>query len=290
MGLFSKKKTTTQVKVEKITATKIVKLSYTQSVLINGGTAEVSEFAGITGPSEEQLSATDSSRRNQAARANNAVLEGLSGRVDSFTANALNAAYNAVLFGVPSIVSSLFGRKVKRSVRVDSKESGWSIVKTWAQPEFDIIRYAIGIKDIGVSQFNYANVSEMISKPWSSPKEVIKIRLLVEQFIPSEYPTGTYIEYYIKPGDSEDKWIRINPIELPTAYSESNLTKPIPRIISFNSERPINAREEESYILTSRPVKSVRLKIIIKRPENSLSTSTPIVRNYKLLMTPKNGL
>jgi len=290
MGLFRKKKTTTVVKVEKLTATKIVKLSYTQSVLINGGTAKVDEFAGITGPTETVTRASSNSRRNDAANAPNLVLDSLGGRVDSFTANAANFAYNTALFGLPSIISGLFGRKETRTVKVVAKESGWSIVKTWAQPEFDIIRYAIGIKDIGVSQFQYANVSEMISKPWYSPKEIIKIRLLADQFIPAEYPIGTYVEYYIKTGDEGDRWIRINPVELPTVFSESNVTKPIPRIISFNSERPINAREEESYIVTSKPVKSVRVKIIIKRPDSSLPTSTPIVRSYRLLMTPKGGL
>jgi hypothetical protein len=290
MGLFGKKKTTTVVKVEKLTATKIVKLSYTQSVLINGGTAKVDEFAGITGPLESELSSSGSVRQNDASRTPGFVGRGLQNSLGSFTASAANLAYNTVLFGVPSIVSSLFGRKVTRSVNAVARESGWSIVKTWAQPEFDIIRYAIGIKDIGVSQFQYANVSEMISKPWYSPKEIIKIRLLADQFIPAEYPTGTYVEYYIKTGDEGDRWIRINPIELPTVFSESDPTKPIPRIVSFNSERPINAREEESYIVTSKPVKSVRVKIIIKRPDSSLPTSTPIVRSYRLLMTPKGGL
>jgi hypothetical protein len=290
MGLFGKKKTTTVVKVEKLTATKIVKLSYTQSVLINGGTAKVDEFAGITGPLESELSSSSNTRRNDASKTPGFVGRGLQNSLGSFTASAANLAYNTVLFGVPSIVSSLFGRKETRTVKVVAKENGWSIVKTWAQPEFDIIRYAIGIKDIGVSQFQYANVSEMISKPWYSPKEIIKIRLLADQFIPAEYPTGTYVEYYIKTGDEGDRWIRINPIELPTVFSESDSTKPIPRIVSFNSERPINAREEESYIVTSKPVKSVRVKIIIKRPDSSLPTSTPIVRSYRLLMTPKGGL
>jgi hypothetical protein len=231
-----------------------------------------------------------SSRSNDAANTPNYVGNSLSDSLGSFTAGVANAAYNTALYGIPSLIGGLFGRKETRSVKVVAKESGWSIVKTWAQPEFDIIRYAIGIKDIGVSQFEYANVSEMISKPWASPKEIVKVRLIADQFIPPEYPTGNYIEYYIQPAINDDKWIRINPVELPTVFPDNNPTKPVPRIISFNSERPVSSKEEESYLLTSEPVTSLRLKIIIKRPADSAPTSTPIVRSYRILMTPKGGL
>jgi hypothetical protein len=290
MGLFSKKKTTTETRVDKITATKIVKLSYIQSILINGKTAKPEEFAGISGPAENVISSNSRNNRNTAAKQGTIVGENLKGRVDNFTSELLNTAYNSVTFGVPSIVAALFGNKKTITTTVKSKESGWSIVKTWAQPEFDVIRYAIGIKDIGVSQFEYANVSEMISKPWASPKEIVKVRLIADQFIPPEYPTGNYVEYYIQPSVNDDKWIRINPIELPTVFPDNNPTKPVPRIISFNSERPVSSREEESYLLTSKPVTSLRLKIIIKRPADSAPTSTPIVRSYRILMTPKGGL
>lgn len=290
MGLFSKKKTTTETRVDKITATKIVKLSYIQSILINGKTAKPEEFAGISGPAEKVISSNTTNERNTAAKQDTTVRENLSRRLDDFTSKVLNTAYNSVLFGVPAIVSSLFGSKKTITATVRSRESGWSIVKTWAQPQFDIIRYALGIKDIGVSQFEYANVSEMVSKPWSSPKEIVKVRLIADQFVPPEYPAGSYIEYYIQPSIKDDKWIRINPVELPTVFPDNNPTKPVPRIISFNSERPISSREEESYISTSEPVTSLRLKIIIKRPANSAPTSTPIVRSYRMLMTPKGGL
>jgi len=291
MGLFSKKKTKTETRVDKITATKIVKLSYIQSILINGKMAKPEEFAGVSGPAENVISGNSSNERDSAAKVGTFVGTQL-GRVgiDKFTSELLNTAYNAVLYGVPSIVSSLFGSKKTITTTVKSKESGWSIVKTWAQPEFDVIRYAIGIKDIGISQFEYANVSEMISKPWASPKEIVKVRLIADQFIPPEYPTGNYVEYYIQPSVNDDKWIRINPIELPTVFPDNNPTKPVPRIISFNSERPVSSREEESYLLTSKPVTSLRLKIIIKRPADSAPTSTPIVRSYRILMTPKGGL
>jgi len=294
MGLFSKKKVRYQTQVDKLTLTRIVKLSYIQSILINGGTANSDDFAGISGSTESTVPLSTRVSENDAAKAGD--LAGIINRnipgvnIRGPLGNALNAAYNVALAGIPSVVGALFGKKRKTEAWQTTKESGWSIVKTWAQPQFDIIRYAIGIKDIGVTQFQYNIVSEMVSKAWNSPKEIVKVRLLVDQFIPPEYPQGTYIEYYIKPNDDTDKWIRINPIELPTIFADANSTKPIPRIISFNGERPISSSSEESYLITSKPISSIRVKVVIKRPDNSDSTSTPILKSYRLLMTPRGGL
>lgn len=295
MGLFGKKKTSYKTTVDKLTLTRIVKLSYIQSILINGGTAKSEEFAGLTQASTSTRTISQDSTRNDATKG--ASLAGIFNanvgkdlKLGKTAGKILDIGYNAALGGIPAIVKGLFGKKTKTETWQTTKESGWSIVKTWAQPQFDIIRYAIGIKDIGVTQFLYSPVSEMISKAWTSPKEVVKVRLLVDQFIPPEYPEGTYLEYYIKPDDDTDKWIRINPIELPTTYSEADATKPIPRIISFNGERPISSSSEESYLLTTKPVTSIRLKVIIKRPESSDPSSTPILRSYRILMTPRGGI
>ena len=49
MGLFGRKKRTkVDVSVEKVTATKIVKMTYIESLLVDGGTAKVNEFAQET--------------------------------------------------------------------------------------------------------------------------------------------------------------------------------------------------------------------------------------------------
>ena len=293
MGLFSKKKTSYKTTVDKITLTRIVKLSYIQSVLVSGGTASADDFSGITGATSKTETISSSQTRNDAARISGATNRYLSSKWGNTFGKDLvryNPYVRLVEDVVGNVIKSLFGRKKKTETWQTTKESGWSIVKTWAQPQFDIIRYAIGIKDIGVTQFNYNPVSEMVSKSWTSAKEIVKVRLLVDQFIPPEYPEGSYVEYYIKPDDDTDKWLRINPIELPTVYSDASATKPVPRIISFNGERPVSSSSEESYLLTTKPINSIRVKIIIRRPSGSDPTSTPVVRSYRLLMTPRGGL
>lgn len=284
MGFLGKKRKT-EVFTEKLTGTKIVKLSYIQSLIVSGSVAPASDYAGTSNPTSVSFDATKKKETNP-------FLLGLGG----YTAAAIPlviAGIGATIIGsvvaLAAIVLGIaFGKKKKVETNVTIKESGWNIVKTWAQPQFDIIRYAIGIKDINISQFNYEMVSEMVSTPWVSPKEVVKIYMLADQFIPSEFPPGAFVEYYIKPDIQDFKWIRINPMELPSQYTADGTI--VPRIISFNSERPISARLEESYVSTKDPVRAVRVKIVLKRPSTVADSYTPIVRSYRLVMTPQGGL
>ncbi len=276
MGLFSKKKTSTTTTVEQATATKVVKLTYIQSVLVNGGAVGESQFAGVTSASTTDLNSANKEDRDTLQKIGDTLKNPLSALI------GLGTPY------LGGVISSLFGKKVSTQVNVNVKESGWSVVKSWAQPEFDVIRYAIGIKDLSVSQYVYDTTSEMVSKPWSSPKEISKVNLLVDQFIPPSFPTGSFIEYYVKPDFEDADWIRINPMELPSVYDSSGAI--VPRIISFNTERPISANLENAYITTPKPVKAVRLRVVLRRPSNSLDSYTPVLRSYRLLLTPRGGL
>lgn len=284
MGFLKRKKTSTQVTVEKITATKVVKLSYIESIIVSNNSSATAEFAGVSDPTEVNTSFSSGSKKDAKARFNETV-----GKTSNTALKVLGTiANNSVVALYNNIGSSLFGKKKSRDVLVNTKESGWTIVKSWAQPEFDVIRYAIAIKDLSVGQFLYEPVSEIVSIPWTSPKEIVKVYMIADQFIPSEFPPGEYIEYYIKPDIQDFKWIRINPMELPSQYTvEGN---PVPRIISFNSERPISARLEESYITTTKPVKAIRVRIILKKPSSVGDSYTPVLRSYRLIMTPQGGL
>lgn len=285
MGLFGrKKKTTVDVSVEKVTATKIVKMTYIESLLVDGGTARVNEFA-----QETEASTTDFSKAKQSG---NEISRFVKNFKDTFGKSGAGRLYtfgfDAMLGGAVSISNYLFGKKKTTTTSINVKDSGWSVVKSWKQPEFNIIRYALAIREFQVGNFKYAPVSEMISKPWKSPKEIVKLRITANQFIPTDFPPGTYIEYYIKPNSQEIDWIRINPIELSSAYAENGSV--IPRIVTFNSEKPIGERVEERYFITKEPVTSIRLKIIMRRPADMPDTVTPIVKNYRILMTPRGGL
>lgn len=275
-----RRKTTVETVNETAVETKIVKLSYLETIAVDGGTGNISELAGETEASESNLDPNVEEDKNK--------IEKFAGLL-----NSIGPGGNSIL---GNALSSLFGKKVTRETKVNVKDSGWSIIKVWNQPQFDILRYAIGIKELSVSQFTYVPVSEIVSKPWVSPKEIVKVTLLVDQFIPNEFqPGNSYIEYYIKPDDEEADWVRINPLGLPTVFNKDNSI--VPRIISFNTEQPVNSRLEESYVTTSNPVKSVRFKAIINRPDSivgspevSANAYTPVLKSYKLLLTPRNGL
>jgi hypothetical protein len=275
MGLFSKKKKTTVENIhKKVTLSKIVKLSYLQTLAINGGLDTVGNVAGET---EAKSSTEDQPGSTK------------SGGFLSYFDKGLFA-----LTGLPSIVNSLFGKKVSTSTKIDTKESGWTVSKTWLQPQFDIIRYAIGIKELTVAQFTYKETSEFISVPWSSPKEITKASVVVDQFIPPIFPAGTYIKYYIRPNVSTSDWIQINPLGLSSVFNEDGIV--VPRIINFNTEKPISASFEDAYIVTPEPVKDLIFRAVMSRPaalENTTASPvgyTPILRSYRLLMYPKDGL
>lgn len=287
MGLFSKKKTKTEKIDKKIVESRIVKFSYLQSLAIESGLGTAKEFSGETEASEETIDETDV-RKNKAERINSDLNE---------IPDLLDFAFFDNLGDIlGSIGSALFGKEVTKKLDLKIKDSGWNFVKSWKEPQFDIIRYAIGVRELTVSQFRYVPVSEFVSVPFSSPKDIQKVSLIVDQFIPSQFPPGVgYIEYYIKPEVADAEWIRINGVDLPTQYDENGNI--IPRIITFNTEQSVNANLEESYIETGGEIKSIRFKAIIKRPETiegnnevSADSYTPILRSYKLLMYPRGGL
>jgi len=279
MGLFSKKKkTSVSTEVVDTVLTKIVKLSYIQSVAINGESAKVTDFVQETGASKTDPVTLDNTKSESTAYK---------------IGNSKNTLVGGIILRLPvvglaaGVVSGLLGKKTSTNVTAATEQSGWSLVKTWTQPQFDIIRYAIGIKELSISQFSYQPVSEIISKPWSSPKEINKVSLLVDQYIPSQFPPGVYIEYYVKSDTKDSNWIRINPVGLPTQYDAAGTI--VPRIINFNTERPVSSNIEDAYVSISEPVKSIRFRALLKRPEGQ-DTYTPVLRSYRLKISLRNGL
>ena len=282
MGLFSKKRrTTTEVTNHKKTLSKIIKFSYLQTLAIDGGLTSAKQIAGET---EAKESTTDSSKTKKSPIDN----------IVNSTADVLSNIFGDLPSAAAGVARSLFGKKITTDTKVDVKESGWTLTKVWNQPQFDIIRYAIGVKELTVAQFTYEQVSEFVSKPWSSPKPIIKVTSVVDQFIPGEFPPGTYIKYYVRPNIDDAEWIQINPIGLPSIFNEDGTI--LPRIINFNTERPLSSGLEESYIITSKPVKDVVFRAVISRPDQLEGTTaspdgySPVLRSYRLLLYPANGL
>ena len=183
-------KTTTDVEKKNIVLSKIVKLTYIQTLAMDGGLASVGDIAG-----ETQASSTE----DITASENKSKLDKFIGSVKNIVPISVGDLFPGSGKLFQDIATSLFGKKTTVTKKIDVSESGWTVSKVWNQPQFDIIRYAIGIKDLTVAQFSYEQTSEIISIPWRSPKEVTKVYLSVDQFVPTIFPPGNYIEYYVKP-------------------------------------------------------------------------------------------
>lgn len=279
MGLFKKKKKTTEENFkETIVEHKIVKLTYLQTLAVTGGITNTNELAGETEAVDETIKNGETS--NKLPKFFDDPLTRLRKKFDPLLSGTLNG---------------LFGKKVSREVTQTVKDSGWKIVKSWLQPEFDKIRYAIGIRELTFAQFRYEKVSEIVSQPWSSPKDITKVTLIVDEFIPPQFDPGpAYIEYYIKPELENQEWVRINPIGARTVYNDKGTI--VPRIINFNTEKPVNSRIEDAYITTKEQVKSIRFRAVLMRPDTvvdsdtSADSYTPILKSYRLALFPRGGL
>lgn len=302
MGLFSRSRTTTTTKTASVLETKIIKLSYLQTLAISGGLTNAKDLAGETAARTNTISSNSASASDikEFGREYGSLLRGR-GAVGGFIGEALGilpigtgGVTSWLLGGALNSAASLFVRSRSTQQSIKTVDSGWSVIKTWNQPQFDIIRYAIGIKELNITQFTYEPVSETISKPWTSPKEIIKVVVYVDQFIPSSFPSGgSYIEYYVRPDIEGIDWIRINGIGLPTVFNSDGTI--VPRVVSFNVERPVSSIVEQAYITTPKPVTSIRFKAILRRPDTLESgevadSYSPILKSYKLIMTPRGGL
>jgi hypothetical protein len=289
---MGRKKTTVVEEEKNLVLSKIVKFTYLQSLAINGGLSSARDIAGETEAKEEEdvTNTRDLSSSSEWVQNNTEVIGAIFGGSTELglagigpLGEVLSNAYNAT-----------FGSSTNVDVKVDYKESGWTLTKTWNQPQFDMVRYALGIRDLTLAQFTYEEVSEVISKPWGSPKEIVKVVLNVDQFVPSIFPAGNYIEYYVKANTENSEWIQINPLGFPSVFREDGSI--VPRIISFNTERPLGARLEDSYVTTDEPVREIIFRAVLKRPSSLEGTTasadgySPILRSYRLLITPKNGL
>jgi len=284
MGFGKKKKTTTTV-TENVTIIqhKIIKFTYLQTLSVVGGIGDIKELAGETEASSEENSPDQLSDGN---------LDKL-GRLGTIGGFLGGGSLGGALGG--NAARSLFGKKTTVDSTISIEDSGWRVVKTWLQPEFDKIRYALGIRELTIAQFRYEKVSEVISTPWISPKDITKVTLIVDQFIPPQFPPGQdYIQYYVKPELPDSTWSRINPIGNRTVFDrEGNL---VPRILNFNTERPATARLEDAFITTKEEVKQVRFRAVLSRPDTIAGSDveadgfTPILKSYRMLLHPRGGL
>jgi len=175
----------------------------------------------------------------------------------------------------------------KKSKKTKVKTGGVKVIDQWLQPYFDKIRYAIGIRELSVSRYIFAETSELISTPYLSPKEIIKVHLLSDEYIPPQFDNNlAWIRYFIKPENSKE-WIPISPLNGPTRFDDTGNI--IPKILNFNLPKPTTAQLEDKFIYTDELVKIIRLRAVLSRPQGGENDSiTPLLKSYKMVFTPRS--
>lgn len=170
-----------------------------------------------------------------------------------------------------------------------STDTGWVVSRIWDETNFDIVSWRIGIRDIGVYNYRFDPVSEFVSVRYSAPKEIAKVSLRVVEQVPAAYPLGQrYIEYYITHDDGKT-WHRINPLDHPSLVIDGET---VPRILTFNPEIGGDSGEIQKFVETDQPVSGVRLRVVIRAASGIEQSDryTPVLKRYRLLIYPKNGL
>lgn len=142
----------------------------------------------------------------------------------------------------------------------------------------DAWRFMVGIREIGVSEYQFEAVSEYTSVAYETEKPITEIRLDVTQEIPDVFQSSkertSWIQYYISIDEGRN-WNAIAPTGQTGAVTK----------YLINSNTPKEARFADcGYLDTLDDVKKVRVRIDMYRPTTIVDPEyyTPIVRQYKL--------
>ena len=235
-----------------IEATRLVRLSYLQTIAALDDQALLGQLAGVSSGGQES----------------------------SFTSSP----------PTPGFFFGLFGGSDGLSINSDFSDSGWAISRTWLETWWDKIRWGIALRELGIYSYEYAEASEIVSIPFRSPKEITKVTLRVDDQIPTSYPNSKrWIHYFISVNNGND-WHRINPLDHPTLFSGEG-GQPVPRIINVNADFQSEDDNEAKFIKTKEPTREVRFRAVLLRPSGEeFVGSTPILKSYRILIVPKEGL
>ena len=144
-------------------------------------------------------------------------------------------------------------------------------------------RAAIGIRDIFVGYESYADVCEIVSKPYKIYGKLELLSLQVEDHSPVEVDSSgeiigtSRIDYYISV-DNGSKWIQISPMEKNFAG--------IPEVLAFNQNLSATTNLSQIAYFNSpevpQEINSVVFKAVMKK--DRVVNSTPIIYSYKIGM------
>jgi hypothetical protein len=185
----------------------------------------------------------------------------------------------------------LFGGGPKsQSTSLSHNDTGWSVQRSWLETRWDVIRYAVGIRDIGAFSYTFTETSELVSKNYTSPKEVLKVQVRVDEMIPAALSADRrWIEYYVSIDDGQE-WLRINPLDHPTLFGDDG--RIVPYTYTFNLEVDGPQGERTRVVTTLEPIRQVRFKAILKGDQEVADGDkiTPVLKSYRVLITPRGSL
>jgi hypothetical protein len=168
--------------------------------------------------------------------------------------------------------------------------SDWHMTDKHETPMYDVVRRAIGIRDITVNRYTYKETSELVSVPFDVPNPIMKVGLVVNEHISEELKAVDADEPWIKYYISFDAatWHQITPIS--DLHNMDDLA--IPSIINVNSDLSEDERSGvEGYVDTGEDTYSLRLKAVLSRPPGDDNDALgPILKNYRLRVFCRGSL
>lgn len=147
-------------------------------------------------------------------------------------------------------------------------------------------RYAIGLRDVNIMSYEFAEKSEFVSKRFTLKKPIKEILLYANEKIPVEFlsdivKSNDWIQYYISIDDIN--WHRISPMHQQPMNPEEFAPK-IYEINKTNNDLQTSFKLHKGYIQSDKEVNGVRLKVVMQRPTalESAMSFTPILEDYSL--------
>lgn len=152
-------------------------------------------------------------------------------------------------------------------------------------------RYAIGIRDVHIMQYQFAEKSSFVSKRYHSDEEITKVTIYANEVLPDSYletvmKNNDWIQYEVSFDDTN--WYRISPM-----HHEPLSDDFPPKIIELNGSQVDLVQTfqvHKELVETSEPVHNVRVRITLQRPlGEEFADSTPILEDYALQIEKKGA-
>lgn len=152
-------------------------------------------------------------------------------------------------------------------------------------------RYVIGLRDINIMSYQFAEKSEIVSKRYETNEAIQTVMLYANEKIPESYlghisTANDWIQYYISIDDVN--WHRISPMHHEPVSKEGFP----PKLFEINgnkTELAASFQLHKGYLESDADVKGVRLKAVLSRPaEAGMESTTPILEDYALRIILKD--